>query len=282
MTEPTAAKAPASELTRRLQTGLSGAVVLIILIISGGRIGVALLAAVMSVAMIYEFVEMTFTLPDRLEKRGLLMGLTWLLAFVNFWIPRAEYELFLICFFLLFSYFLFTAQRHDGDFLNTHFQELMYSTFGVVYLGFLPLFLVLMRDLNNGVHWTLLFLLIVFFGDTGAYFAGKKWGKKKLYPFISPKKTQEGALGGLALAILVTLIYKLIFFSALSWTGMVMIPLIVGIAAPVGDLAESFLKRAFNKKDSGSILPGHGGFLDRFDGVIWSAPIMYACIRIFG
>jgi phosphatidate cytidylyltransferase len=271
-----------SELSKRIQTGVAGALVVILLIVFGGGLGVAFIAAVMAVAMIYEFVEMTFTLPDRLEKRGFLMGIAWLLAFFNYWVPRAEYELLLVTFIALFSYFLFTSKRHEGETLKNHFQELMYSIFGLLYLAFLPLFLVLIRNSTGGVHWTILFLFIVWAGDTGAYFAGKKYGRHKLYPHISPKKTREGAIGGLLAGILITLIYKLIFFPSLSWFSGVAIPLIIGVAAPVGDLAESFLKRAFNKKDSGTLLPGHGGFLDRFDGVIWSAPIMYACIRVFG
>ena len=128
----------------------------------------------------------------------------------------------------------------------------------------------------------MLFLFIVWAGDTGAYFAGKKFGKRKLYFAISPNKTIEGGIGGLAVSMFITLIFKLFFLQGMSWFLVFFVPLIVGITAQVGDLCESFLKRAFDKKDSGTILPGHGGFLDRFDGVVFSLPVMYACIRVLG
>jgi phosphatidate cytidylyltransferase len=271
-----------SELSKRVATGVIGGAALLALIIFGTRVGVALLAALLSLGMLYEMIEMTFALPDKAEKRVVLLGISWLVAFVNFWVPRAEYELLLVSFLGLFTYFLFSAERHRGEPLLAHFRELIYSIFGLLYLGFLPLFLPLIRDSANGVHWTIVFLLIVWAGDTGAYFAGKKYGHRKLYPLISPKKTVEGGLGGLAAGLVVALLYKLIFFQAMSVGAAFVISLVVGTVAAVGDLCESFLKRAHDTKDSGTILPGHGGFLDRFDGVVFSLPVMYGCIRIFG
>jgi phosphatidate cytidylyltransferase len=127
----------------------------------------------------------------------------------------------------------------------------------------------------------MLFFCIVWADDVVAYFVGKRFGRHKLYPLISPKKSLEGAEGGLIGGVVITVLYKLLIFNDLHWLGVVVIPLLVGVAAQVGDLCESFLKRAYGKKDSGSILPGHGGFLDRFDGVVFSLPVMYVCIRIF-
>jgi phosphatidate cytidylyltransferase len=271
-----------SGLQERVVTGVIGGALLILVVIFGGRAGVALLAAIISLGMLYEFIEISFSLPDKSEKRIALMGVAWLVAFVNFWIPRAEYELLLISFFGLFSYFLFTADRHKGPAFHAHFKELIYSIFGLFYLGFLPLFLILLRDYPNGVHWMLLFLITVWAGDTGAYYFGSRYGKRKLYPVISPKKTVEGAIGGIGSGFVIALIYKLLLFRSLSWGGATFIPVLIGAVSQVGDLCESFFKRAFDRKDSGSILPGHGGFLDRFDGVVFSLPIMYGCMRIFG
>jgi phosphatidate cytidylyltransferase len=269
------------ELKKRILTGVGGGIGILVILAIAGHIGAALLAALLSIGMVYEFVEMTFTLPDKTEKRFVLMGTAWLVAFVNFWVPRAEYELLLIVFIGLFVYFLFTADRH-AEILREHFTELVYALFGSLYVIFLPLFFPLIREYTNGFNWTILFLLIVWSGDTGAYFVGRKYGKKKLYPLISPKKTLEGAGGGLAAGFVITLLYKLIFFRAMSWGGVLITPIFVGIAAQVGDFCESFLKRAYDKKDSGHILPGHGGFLDRFDGIVFSLPVMYGCMRIFG
>lgn len=270
-----------TELQKRVITGGLGAIVLLLLITLGGRVGVALFAAVIALAMVYEYAEMVLELPDRIEKRMVLLGTTWLLAFVNFWAPRNEYVLLLMIFLGLFTYFLFTADRHKGEAFSAHFHELVYSTFGMLYLAFLPLFLVLIRDSAGGAHWILIFLFIVWLGDTAAYFTGRKYGKRKLYPAVSPKKTVEGSIGGLVGGIAIVIAYKLAFFQEMPWGAAILTPIIVGLVSQVGDLCESFLKRAFDKKDSGSLLPGHGGFLDRFDSVVFSAPIMYGCIRIF-
>ena len=181
----------------------------------------------------------------------------------------------------LFTYYLMTARRHSGPDYDRHFTELGYSVFGILYLGFLPLFLPLIRSQTGGQHWILIFFLCVWAGDTGAYFVGKKFGRRKLYPEVSPKKTIEGALGGLLAGWLVILTYKFAAFRELSVFGTAVIALTVGISSQVGDLCESLLKRAFHTKDSGHILPGHGGLLDRFDGVVFSLPVMYMCVRFF-
>ena len=269
-------------LQKRIATGVLGGALLIATLIYGGRLGSALLAVLFSFGMLYEFIEINFHLPDKTEKKILLLGLTWLVSFANFWMPRTEYVLLLFLFFILFTYFLFTAEKHEGPALTLHFQELMFSLFGCLYLTFLPLYLVLIRDSANGLRWVLLFFLLNWAGDTAAYFVGIRYGKKKLYPKISPKKTVVGSLGGLGSGIVLTLLYKFLFFRGIPWLAILIIPLVVGCSSQLGDLCESFLKRAFGRKDSGTILPGHGGFLDRFDGVVFSLPLMYACIRIFG
>jgi len=279
-----AGSAPAKmspELRKRIITGVLGATALLLLIIFGDTFGVALLAAGLAVGMTWEFVEIAFSLPDRNEKRLVLMGIAWIVAFLNFFVPRHEYELLVMVFVALFTYFLFSASRYQGEQFTKHFQELMYSVFGLLYLAFVPLYLILIRDGEAGVHWTLLFLFIVWAGDTAAYFTGKRFGKNKLYAAISPKKTIEGALGGLAAGVLIALLYKVTLFHRIPWGGAILTALAVGAVAQVGDLCESFFKRAFDKKDSGSILPGHGGVLDRFDGVVFSLPMMYACMRLF-
>jgi phosphatidate cytidylyltransferase len=139
----------------------------------------------------------------------------------------------------------------------------------------------MIRDGSNGIRWLMLFLLIVWAGDTGAYFVGRKYGKRKLYPLISPGKSLEGAGGGLAASLLIALIFKLAAFHALGWLGAVVTPILVGVVSQLGDLCESFLKRANRIKDSSHILPGHGGILDRFDGVLFSLPVMYFCVKVF-
>lgn len=268
------------ELQKRILTGVLGGASLIGLLVYGGTVGISLIITVLSLGMIFEFSEMTLRLPDRLEKRSVLLILSSILVLGNSFFPGNEYFLFTFAFLILFSYFVLTAKRLPESEFLAHFQELMVSVFGVTYLVFLPQFLRKIFDLPFGLQWVLLFLLIVWSGDTGAYFAGKSFGKRKLYPEISPKKTVEGMLGGLASSVSVALVFRAIGFQQTLLMGIVLLAIVVGGVAQLGDLCESFLKRSFNKKDSGSILPGHGGLLDRFDAILFSAPVMYAGIRI--
>jgi phosphatidate cytidylyltransferase len=87
-------------------------------------------------------------------------------------------------------------------------------------------------------------------------------------------------MGGLAGGLIIVIGYKLVLFPAMPWLAAVVMPIVVGTVSQVGDLCESFLKRAYDTKDSGSLLPGHGGCLDRFDSVVFSAPVMYGCVRL--
>lgn len=123
-------------------------------------------------------------------------------------------------------------------------------------------------------------LLILWASDTGAYFAGTLFGKHKLFERISPKKSWEGFWGGAALAIVITYILTL-YFHSLSLVDWMIISLIIIIGGTFGDLVESLLKRSIEIKDSGDSLPGHGGFLDRFDGLFISAPFIVAYLEIF-
>jgi phosphatidate cytidylyltransferase len=125
------------------------------------------------------------------------------------------------------------------------------------------------------------FFLLIWANDTGAYLSGVSFGKHKLFERISPKKTWEGFLGGLILAAVVAWLLS-------GWLGVVdnlhwiIISVIISVAGTYGDLAESMLKRSTGVKDSGSILPGHGGFLDRFDSAIFAFPLVYLFITLFG
>ena len=269
-----------SELAKRIATGVLGVAVLLLLILFGGTLGIFLIATVLSLAMTDEFARMVYRLSDRSEKRYVLLFSAWFIALGALILAHSEYELLVLCFLALFGYYLFTAQRHAEE-LNPHFKELMFSIFGLLYLALLPTYLPKIHESSWGVLWTIEFFLVNWATDIGAYFAGRKYGQRRLYPLISPKKTKEGGVGGLAAALGATLVFKLAVFHAMPWAAVIIVPLLVGAAAQVGDLCESLLKRAFDVKDSGSTLPGHGGFLDRFDGVVFSLPIMYACIRLF-
>lgn len=122
------------------------------------------------------------------------------------------------------------------------------------------------------------YFFILWTNDTAAYFVGRKWGKRKLMPSISPKKSWEGFWGGILFALLIGYINSIFFsvFGSLTW---LIIALIVGLFGSLGDLVESSFKRSLNIKDSGQLIPGHGGILDRLDGVFISAPMVYVALH---
>ncbi len=272
-----------TELQKRVMTGVVGVAGLLLLILVLGRWGVYILSAAVALGMMHEFASISFRLPDRQEKRYALLFLTWMMFLADLIGLRGQFEGIAGCFVFLSAHFLYTARRYQDpmDF-GGHFRELMFAIFALCYIPGLLLFLPRLHDFQHGGKWTIAFLLIVWVSDTAAYFAGRKYGKRKLYPLISPKKTVEGAVGGIVGASVIILIYKLLFFTEMNWFAALLLPPVVAAFSQVGDLLESFLKRAFDRKDSGSILPGHGGFLDRFDGIVFALPVMYAGIRLLG
>lgn len=146
---------------------------------------------------------------------------------------------------------------------------------GIVYAGFLTMFLALTRR-EFGGDAVVLILLVAWIGDTGAYFAGRFLGKTKLYEAVSPKKTWAGAIGGLVGSAVAVGVMKLVRMEELSWVDVIGIAIPGAILGQLGDLAESLLKRSVGVKDSGALLPGHGGMLDRIDAVLFIAPYVYA------
>jgi phosphatidate cytidylyltransferase len=143
---------------------------------------------------------------------------------------------------------------------------------GLLYVPLLLSQLLLLRSEQFGEYWILLLLLIVMTGDSAAYYIGTSFGRHKLYPVVSPNKSVEGALGGLAGSVGGALIAKFTFFPQLGVFDCIATALILGVLGQLGDLFESLLKRSFGVKDSGTIVPGHGGILDRLDSILFAAP----------
>jgi phosphatidate cytidylyltransferase len=156
---------------------------------------------------------------------------------------------------------------------------------GLLYIGWLFSYLIVLRKLPMGRECLFTLLLITWIGDSGAYIIGTKWGRRKLIPRISPKKSIEGAGGGLVFSLLAALLTRWFFVIPLAskWfnpldlsiTHYVVLGLLLGAVGQVGDLAESLLKRDANVKDSSRIIPGHGGLLDVIDSLLFTAPVMY-------
>jgi phosphatidate cytidylyltransferase len=148
---------------------------------------------------------------------------------------------------------------------------------GIVYAGFLTTYLAKLKliDPRQDAETVVLVLIIAWLADTGGYFAGRFIGGAKLYEAVSPKKTWAGAFGGLAGSLIGVAVLKLAFASYLSWLDVVLLAIPGGILGQLGDLAESLIKRSVGVKDSGALLPGHGGILDRIDAVLFIAPYVY-------
>jgi phosphatidate cytidylyltransferase len=155
---------------------------------------------------------------------------------------------------------------------------------GMVYCGWFPLHLIFLRDLScdkydSGLGFVVLMFTAILLTDIGCYYVGTKFGKRKLAPVISPNKTIEGSIGGMFFAILGAILVGLTI--DLQWYVALFAGIMCSIFAQIGDLCESLIKRDAGVKDSGSSLPGHGGFLDRTDSFILTIPIMYYFCKCF-
>lgn len=155
------------------------------------------------------------------------------------------------------------------------FDETAFVMLTILYVGIGFYFLIETRLGQNGLSNIIFAFLIIWATDTGAYFTGKAFGKRKLWPDISPNKTIGGAVGGILTACLVALIFHLVQPFPHSMLIVVIVTIFASIIGQIGDLVESALKRTYGIKDSGSILPGHGGILDRFDSLLFVIPFLH-------
>jgi phosphatidate cytidylyltransferase len=158
-------------------------------------------------------------------------------------------------------------------------RETALLCFGFLYVPLLLGHLILLRLAPHGVQWIFFLLVIVMTGDSAAYYVGSSWGRRKLYPEVSPKKSVEGALGGLAGSLAGAVAFKLLWFPDLPLMHCLVVTLLAAALAQMGDLFESLLKRSCGVKDSGVIIPGHGGILDRLDSILFAAPVLYYYLR---
>jgi len=195
-----------------------------------------------------------------------------------------EILLFLVVFFVLSLLALLPAKG------GSSFSRGAGALFVLFYAGWLPGFLILLRELPRwavssysypeGGGFVFLLFLMAWGSDTGAYTVGRLAGRHKLAPSISPKKTVEGAVGGLVFAVVGAWIGRALWLPSLSVGQVVFLGLASGALAQAGDLVESKVKREAEVKDSAPLIPGHGGVLDRFDGVFFAAPFVYTYLRL--
>lgn len=155
------------------------------------------------------------------------------------------------------------------------FDDVGFLLISVFYVGVGFYYFMATRDASDGLLYIVFALVVVWSTDSGAYFVGRKLGKNKLWPEISPKKTVEGFVGGIIIAIIAVFIFEMITHLEVQWWKLIVVTIIASIVGQMGDLVESAIKRHYGVKDSGKILPGHGGILDRFDSLLFVLPLLH-------
>ena len=198
---------------------------------------------------------LTLTLPDK---------------FFNF-LPvfLGKIQLFCILNMLLLTITVLSKNKTSFDDVGTY-------VLGSIYVGAGFHYLAAIRNINDGYGLAILgfALIVVWASDIGAYVFGRKYGKRKLWPVISPNKTWEGSIGGIICAIVCTTIYVLIVPTGRNQLLLIGLSIVLSVVGQIGDLVESAIKRFYGVKDSGKILPGHGGILDRFDSLLFVLPVV--------
>ena len=258
---------------KRWITGLAALPFLIYLIYWGG-VPFTLLVTVGGLLALWEYFRIVNSSDDKtkfniLAVWGIIIGggIIWAAH-----LKGLEAVVVLVAFNFLFSaVFSLFKFKTDPEVMESIKKQLQ----GIIYIPVLISFLIIIRQDTDGMIWIFFLLSIVFAGDISALYVGTYFGRHKLCPAVSPGKTIEGSLGGILANVVVGGIGKYFFLAQLSWGLCILFFIAIGTAGQVGDLYESELKRSSNIKDSGGLLPGHGGFLDRIDALLFAAPVAY-------
>lgn len=274
---------------KRWITGLTALPFLFLLISKGGTQLFALVVSMVSTIALWEYFHLVsktdenarpaFTEGSKVaKKKNSPSGFQFLSFLTGFAMIWAAYMLsFKLMVGLITWNFLLSGFISVKWFKNNSggSESVFKQVLAIIYIPLLLSYLVLIRNSSGGMIWIFFILCIVFASDTGAYYVGSYLGRHKLCPFVSPGKTVEGSIAGLALNLGVGALFKWYFLPSLPWGPSILLFLSIGIAAQMGDLFESTLKRVSNVKDSGILFPGHGGMLDRVDALIFAAPVAY-------
>jgi phosphatidate cytidylyltransferase len=254
---------------KRLLTAAVALPILILLLVKGSFFLFTCVILLCSFLGLSEFYRMA--LPDR-RIEGVAASLTGAFLPLAFLAHDSVKLLGAVTAIMLLSALLFLFSIRD---IRQSSGEVALYLMGFLYVPLLLGHLILLRGLPFGVQWIFLLLTIVMAGDSAAYYIGSNFGRRKLYPVVSPNKSVEGSLGGIAGSLSGALAAKYLFFPQLTLADVVMTALLLGILGQLGDLFESLLKRSFGVKDSGRIIPGHGGILDRLDSILFAAPAAF-------
>jgi phosphatidate cytidylyltransferase len=250
--------------------------ILLWILIKGSTLVLAALICIVAIFAIREYLRIIFQNDDTpISNTITIITYTVSMALIISGCLASWKIVFLILTLNLMALSVFVLSK----FANNHdvFNIIAKQVLGVVYIPVSLSLLIFMKESNDqGSLWILWLLIVIFSNDTGAFYGGKFFGKHSLSPNISPNKTIEGSLGGIITSTVLGFIFSVMFFKDFS-LSFIMIPasLMLAVAGQIGDLFESAMKRASKIKDSGRILPGHGGMLDRIDGLLLAIPVLY-------
>ena len=258
---------------KRWITGIVAVPIVYLLVAVGGGVFSLMIAAV-SVVTLWEYYRAVFKadvdVPARLIP-WLGLGLAPVIVGTVHWGGMAYVPLIVAVDLILVAGLTLPLFKTDTQ--APHFVAK--QVLGLVYIPLLLSFLVLLRFGVSGSQWIFWLLCIVAAGDIGAFYTGTYLGRHKLCPWVSPKKTIEGSFGGLAANVAVALMSKMLLLPTLAALPCIVLALVIGITGQMGDLFASEFKRSAGIKDSGTLLPGHGGFLDRLDALLFASPLAY-------
>jgi phosphatidate cytidylyltransferase len=235
-------------------------------------------ALVLAAALIgqYEFYRMAQArgiTPDR--ALGMALGALIVLQAYRPLLPGREQSLLALFLLLILSMRLFSPRKVEGA-----LEDVGATVLGILYVAFLFSFQVAVRMTVDGKQWLVFLFFVIWASDIGAYSIGIPFGRHRLYEKVSPKKSIEGLLGALAGAAGMALLCRAWFMPAMPAGEAVAVGLLLAATGTIGDLAESLFKRSAGVKDSGALIPGHGGILDRMDSMLFAAPVLYYYLRI--
>ncbi|MET3207732.1 UNVERIFIED_CONTAM: phosphatidate cytidylyltransferase [Paenibacillus sp. PvR008] len=255
---------------QRLITGILAGVFFLAMVLWGG-LAYHFLILAMALIGFYEFARMTKVSPFG---GTALVGYVGILAFVFPYQPlglHSPLPSISLLWLLMIIFMIITVGTKN----KITIQTVSILFLGTVYIGFGFSYIAESRHMEHGLLWTFLLLACIWASDAGAYFVGKMAGKTKLWPAISPNKTVEGSIGGIVLALATALVFAGLSEGLLPWDKAFAIGLSCAVVGQLGDLVQSAYKRVYDIKDSGNLLPGHGGILDRCDSWIVVFPFVH-------
>jgi phosphatidate cytidylyltransferase len=253
----------------------------ILVLLKGGRVGLVLILLLINGLAQWEFLGFFQPNLDQARKiKVIALGSLLLLSFCTAASPQGRaIPLFVlvVCLFVLFLFYLMSYEH-----IQNLAWDLAVNTLGLLYIPLLLGHFIWLRYMSQGEWWILWLLFVICCGDTVAYYTGKAVGQQKFYPQVSPGKTWAGTFGGLAANLVVGVLIGHWFLPDEKIFSLALLAVVLGCIGLLGDLFESMLKRQAQVKDASSLLPGHGGLLDRLDSLLFAAPaLLYARLFIF-